>query len=99
MAFGHEELDVYRAAIEYVGWAYRFCQRGYAVHEAPGKYRTAEIDPDSDTDPERCSDRQPPTTGGRRRNTAPPQDRWGGWNRGLTNHAVRLGCGLTPVLG
>ena len=25
MAFGHENLDVYRAAIEYVGWAYRFC--------------------------------------------------------------------------
>ena len=24
MAFGHEKLDVYRAAIEYVGWAYRF---------------------------------------------------------------------------
>jgi four helix bundle protein len=26
MAFGHEKLDVYRAAIEYVGWAYRFCE-------------------------------------------------------------------------
>jgi hypothetical protein len=25
MAFGHEKLDVYRAAIEYVGWVYRFC--------------------------------------------------------------------------
>jgi hypothetical protein len=25
MAFGHEKLDVYRAASEYVGWAYRFC--------------------------------------------------------------------------
>ena len=24
MAFGHEQLDVYRAAIEDVGWAYRF---------------------------------------------------------------------------
>ena len=24
MGFGHEKLDVYRAAIEYVGWAYRF---------------------------------------------------------------------------
>ena len=22
MGFGHEKLDVYRAAIEYVGWAY-----------------------------------------------------------------------------
>ncbi|HMP77162.1 MAG TPA: four helix bundle protein [Kiritimatiellia bacterium] len=26
MSFGHEKLDVYRAAIEYVGWAYRFCE-------------------------------------------------------------------------
>ncbi len=26
MAFGHEKLDVYRAAIEYVGWAYRLCK-------------------------------------------------------------------------
>ena len=26
MGFGHERLDVYRAAIEYVGWAYRFCE-------------------------------------------------------------------------
>ncbi len=25
MGFGHEKLDVYRAAIEYVGWGYRFC--------------------------------------------------------------------------
>lgn len=27
MSFGHERLDVYRAAIEYVGWAYRLCAR------------------------------------------------------------------------
>ncbi len=26
MAFGHEKLDVYRAAIEYMTWAYRFCE-------------------------------------------------------------------------
>jgi hypothetical protein len=26
MAFGHEKLDVYRAAIDYVGWAFRFCE-------------------------------------------------------------------------
>jgi four helix bundle protein len=26
MAFGHEKLDVYRIAIEYVGWAFRFCE-------------------------------------------------------------------------
>ncbi len=26
MGFGHEKLDVYRAAIESVGWAYRFCE-------------------------------------------------------------------------
>jgi four helix bundle protein len=139
VAFGHEKLDVYRAAIEYVGWAYRFCealaghrnatdqwlrasqaiplniaegngkgtdgdrrwyfeiargsalecgavqdvlqicgamtadenakakvlldrivamltklgQRGYAVHEDHGEYRTGEIDPDTDPDPEK----------------------------------------------
>jgi four helix bundle protein len=27
MTFGHEQLDVYRAAIEYAGWAYRLCER------------------------------------------------------------------------
>jgi four helix bundle protein len=27
MTFGHEQLDVYRAAIEYVGWAFRVCER------------------------------------------------------------------------
>jgi four helix bundle protein len=26
MTFGHERLDVYRTAIEYVGWAYRLCE-------------------------------------------------------------------------
>jgi len=26
MSFGHERLDVYRAAIEYVGWAYHYCE-------------------------------------------------------------------------
>ena len=25
MALGHEKLDVYRASIDYVGWAYRYC--------------------------------------------------------------------------
>jgi four helix bundle protein len=25
MGFSHEQLDVYRAAIEYVGWAHRLC--------------------------------------------------------------------------
>jgi four helix bundle protein len=27
MTFGDERLDVYRAAIEYVGWAFRVCER------------------------------------------------------------------------
>jgi four helix bundle protein len=27
MSFGHEKLDVYCAAIKYVGWAYRLCER------------------------------------------------------------------------
>jgi len=26
MAFEHEQLNVYRVAIEYVGWAYRLCE-------------------------------------------------------------------------
>jgi four helix bundle protein len=26
MTFGHEQLDVYRAAMEYVAWAFRLCQ-------------------------------------------------------------------------
>jgi four helix bundle protein len=35
MAFGHEQLDVYRATIEYVGWAYRLCE------SLKGKHRNA----------------------------------------------------------
>jgi len=27
MTFGHEKLDVYRPAIEYVGWIFRLCER------------------------------------------------------------------------
>jgi four helix bundle protein len=27
MTFGHEKLDVYRLAIEYVGWAYYLCEQ------------------------------------------------------------------------
>ncbi len=27
MTFGHEQLDVYRVAIEYVGWTYHICKR------------------------------------------------------------------------
>jgi four helix bundle protein len=27
MPFGHEKLDVYRAAIEYIGWSYGYCQK------------------------------------------------------------------------
>ena len=26
MGFGHERLDLYHAAIDYVGWAYHFCE-------------------------------------------------------------------------
>ena len=32
MAFGHEQLDVYRAAIEYVGWAYRLREKLKGQH-------------------------------------------------------------------
>ncbi len=27
MSFGHEKMDVYRAAITYVGWAFRLCEQ------------------------------------------------------------------------
>ena len=37
MSFGHEILDVYRVAIEYVGWAYQYCEtlkgHGNAKHQ------------------------------------------------------------------
>ena len=26
MGLGHEKLDVYRSAIKYVGWSYRYCE-------------------------------------------------------------------------
>jgi len=26
MTFGHEQLDVYRLSLKYVGWVYRFCE-------------------------------------------------------------------------
>jgi len=45
MAFRHEKLDAYRAAVEYAGWAYRFCDRNQ------------EIDPDTDTDSDPDQDR------------------------------------------
>ena len=32
MTFGHERLDVYRLAIEYVGWTYRLCERLKGSH-------------------------------------------------------------------
>ena len=72
MAFGHEKLDVYRAAIEYVGeenekakalldrivaMLTKLGQRGYAVHEVAEEYRTNQIDPDTDADPD--PERQP----------------------------------------
>jgi len=59
MASGHEQLDVFRTAGEYVGWAYRLCEhprghRGYSVREEPAEYRieAVDTDPDADTDPE-----------------------------------------------
>jgi four helix bundle protein len=27
MAFGHEKLDVYHISLEYVGWAYKMCEK------------------------------------------------------------------------
>ena len=53
IAFGHGKLDVYRAAIEYVGCVNtKLGQRGHAVHEETEEYRTNQIDPDTDADPD-----------------------------------------------
>jgi len=66
MGFGHEKLNVYRKAIEYVGWTYRYREglKGhrngkatdadetyYAVREDQARY-TVVFDSDSDTDPD-----------------------------------------------
>ena len=32
MTFGHEQQDVYQADIEYVGWAFRLCERRFGKH-------------------------------------------------------------------
>ena len=40
MSFGHEKLDVYRAAIEYVGWGSRY----------PDEYGAGRNDTDTDPD-------------------------------------------------
>ena len=42
MSFGHEKLDVYRAAIEYVGWGSR-----YSDEYGAGRNDT-DTDPDAD---------------------------------------------------
>jgi hypothetical protein len=74
MAFGHEKLDVYRAASEYQGPArpdrgdvHETRPARVSVCEEQGEYSSEEIDPDTDPDPdpdpERSNDRQPPTTG------------------------------------
>ena len=36
MALRHEKLDVYRTAIEYVGWAYRHCETLKEHRQAKG---------------------------------------------------------------
>ena len=42
MSFGHEKFDVYRAAIEYVGWGSRYSD----------EYGAGRNDTDPDTDPD-----------------------------------------------
>ena len=44
MSFGHEKLDVYRAAIEYVGWGSRY----------PDEYGAGRNDTDPDSDGNRA---------------------------------------------
>jgi hypothetical protein len=62
LAFGHEKLDVYRAAM-----LTKLGQRGYAVYDGSAEYRTERIDPDTDTDPDPERKPRPPTTRWRRR--------------------------------
>ena len=60
---GHERLDVYRAAIDYVGWAYRVAmltklgERGYTIHEEADEYSVSRNETDTDTDSDPDSDR------------------------------------------
>jgi hypothetical protein len=56
VAFGHERLHVYRAAIDYVGWADQFYeeikgQRGYAIHEEADEYLVSQAEADTDSEP------------------------------------------------
>jgi four helix bundle protein len=41
MSFGHERLDVYRAALEYVAWAYACCERMTGHRHAKDQLRRA----------------------------------------------------------
>jgi hypothetical protein len=58
MGFGHEKLDVYRVAIEHVGWAYHFCE-ALKGHRNASEYGQEIVDPDSDTDPDADGKRMP----------------------------------------
>ena len=54
MGFGPERLDVYRAAIGYVGGAYRFCEelKGYTLQDEAGDSLVSRNDSDTDSDPD-----------------------------------------------
>jgi len=52
MAFGHEKLDVYCAAIEYVGWAYRLCKGMKGHRNAKDQLLRASQADDSDSNPD-----------------------------------------------
>ena len=62
MAFGHEKLDVYRAAIEYVGWAYRrsWDNVGMRFTKRMGCIEQAGTTPIPTPTPRGNHDRQPP---------------------------------------
>jgi hypothetical protein len=68
LAITPEENEKTKALLDrIVAMLTKLGQRGYAVHDVPGEYRTKEIEIDPDTDSERCQDktgnRQPPTEG------------------------------------
>ena len=50
MGFGHESLHVYRAVIEYVGWAHQGCAHLKGDHYI--RTGDSEFDPDADSDSE-----------------------------------------------
>lgn len=86
MRFGHEKLDVYRAAIDYVGWAYRYCESLAGHRNAKDQLLRA-----SQAIPLNIAEGNGKATDGdRRRYTVPPPDVRRGDDHNQTGD--RCGC-------